>query len=184
MIPVVDLHGHLQRAPACGALLKAWLDWAKDALIPTADDVRPELIGTLLPHVSVFNVAPDGTMGYSLAGGHHRELMQRDLRGWALMQSTPEGDREERLRRARPILEFPCGMLTEGSLIRESGGRTSYTALVLPIRSDPATLPRKAHLAIDDRDGPRRNADDPVRTVPLADTVRYVDLGYGAPAPI
>lgn len=150
MIRIADASRHLAEEPACRALLAAWVEWAGDKPIPLVEDVRPELIGGYIPNVTVFNVAEDGSMGYSLAGGRHRDLMQRDLRGWQLQDVTPLNEREERLRRMRPIIEMPCGMIARGSLLRVSGKATLYTTLTLPVRALAGARPSKAYLAIDE----------------------------------
>ena len=174
----------LDKTPACSALLHAWMEWANGTTVPIVENVRPELIGVFIPRVTVFNLDIDGTMAYSLASGRQRDLMNRDLRGSNLLDFTRPEDREERLRRTRPVNKYPCGMLSQGDMVRKRGGVNTYTSLALPVRVELGKTPSKAYLAIDDNAGVFVSDKDPIYIIPLAKTVIYIDLGFGAPPPI
>ncbi len=181
MITLDECADILKEAPNCTAFLEAWLGWRGDRQIPPIENMRPEDLGKALPSLTVFEIQSSDHITYRLAGGLHEDLSERDLKGTNLLDLTPPEDRHVIIERARNIVAYPCGAVSYGRYVRQSGQETPMRILALPMKPRSQNENKKAYVALDSYGIEARLADDPVSTIPLPDEFHYVDLGNGAP---
>ena len=181
MVTLDECKKSLEDAPNCLVLLRAWLRWRGDDLVPRVENVRPEDLGAALASVSVLEISSADHVTYRLAGGLHAEALGKELRGENLVELLAPEEQQAFVERARRFLAHPNGRISDGRLIKPNGSETAIRTLALPVTPRSADDPPRAYMALDTYGASRGPFDDPIAMISLDDEYIHVDIGYGPP---
>lgn len=169
----------LREAPNRLALLRAWLGWRGQGVLPALADVRPEDIGRALSCMIVLEVEARDRIMIRLAGTQFLDVLGREITGENFVDLAPPAQRETRMEHYSNYVSYPCGVIWSADMVRASGYRTSVKGVALSVGAPGDSI--RMYAAFDFIRDTKDFEKEPLNAIPAASEIEYVDIGFGAP---
>lgn len=171
----------LDDAPNCRAFVDAWLRWRGDKLVPTREDIRPEMLGAALQTMSVLQVESPEHISVRLVSAQYELLIGRPTKGANYVEMAAPAHRPLRIQRHQNIVNTPCGALTRTRIVSDNGLATVARCVILPVAASPAGPVNYVYNAADIERGRHLAPPTERDLAPLAEEFDYIDIGAGLP---
>lgn len=128
-------------------LYRHWRKAAGDRIMPAKSDLRPEMLGRVLPSIVLYEYHNPELIQFRVAGSSFRAIHGRELTGTNFLDMMKGDDRRKTWNRMHALLSFPCGILTTNTALFESGSRGFYRSYGLPLADADGTPKFTIHVS-------------------------------------
>jgi len=184
MVDPESIPDPFETAPNCKKFLDVWQQWRGDRILPTRDDVRPEMLGKSLSAITILEIRAPDNIKIRMVPSDVEELTDHYKAGENFVDLVAPDERRIRIQRYQNLVRVPCGAFSNVRIPSKHKLALNLVGLLFPVIEFEGQPPRFIYGAIeflDDRD--LLKDTDKLEYVPISRNFQYVDIGCGLPEP-